>query len=114
MPMIKLALLGYSGRMGQAIALEIAARDSACKLVSGVVRAMKPQYKKAEGILVTSHADEAISIADVVIDFTLADAVAANARMVAAHKKTYVCGVTALDNGGKKALKASAAKIPVL
>src|SRR5271170_709322 len=67
--MIKIGLLGYGGRMGQLIVAEIAA-NGACTLAGGVDRALKPEFKKAEGVLITTHADEVIAISDVVIDFT--------------------------------------------
>jgi 4-hydroxy-tetrahydrodipicolinate reductase len=112
--MIKIGLLGYSGRMGQAIATEIAAMDDACTLAAGVVRSIKPEYKKAEGLLITAKGDEAIAISDVIIDFTLAEAVATNVRLAVTHNKPYVCGATGLSAETMDALKQAAKKIPVL
>ena len=111
--MIKIGLLGYGGRMGQAIAAEIAANE-ACKLVGGVVREMKPHYEKAEGILITPNVDEVIGISDVVIDFTLASVVPDNARRAVAHKKPFMSGATGLAADAVEALKKAGEHIPVL
>jgi 4-hydroxy-tetrahydrodipicolinate reductase len=111
--MIKIGILGYAGRMGQAIAIEVAASDR-CVLAGGVVRAITPDYKKAEGILITPHADEVIAISDVVIDFTLAEATPGYARLAATHKKPFMSGVTGLGADGLEVLKHAAKTIPVL
>jgi 4-hydroxy-tetrahydrodipicolinate reductase len=110
--MIKIGVLGYSGRMGCLIAEEIAA-STACKLAGGVVREMKPEYKKAEGILITPHADEVVAISDVVIDFSTAAVTPGYARLAATHNKPFVSGTTGLDAKGIEALKEAAKKIPV-
>ncbi|HUY68739.1 MAG TPA: dihydrodipicolinate reductase C-terminal domain-containing protein [Alphaproteobacteria bacterium] len=116
--MIKIGLLGYTGRMGKLIAEEIAAND-ACVLAGGAVRPENyekraAEYKEAEGILITPKADEVIAISDVVVDFTLAGSVTDHARLAATHKKPYMTGVTGLAPGTQDALKQAAAKIPVL
>ncbi len=111
--MIRIGLLGYSGRMGQAIAEEIAAND-ACTLAGGVVRTMQPEYKKTESALITTEAKEVIAISDVVIDFTLADATPDYVRLAATHGKPFVSGTTGLSDEGIAALKEAAKKIPVL
>jgi len=110
---IKVGVLGYSGRMGRLIADEIAASD-ACALAGGVVRKVKPEYKKTEGFLVTTDAEEIIAASDVVIDFTTADAVPNYVRLAAKHGKPFVSGTTGLDTKGLAALKEAAKKIPVL
>jgi 4-hydroxy-tetrahydrodipicolinate reductase len=111
--MMKIGLLGYGGRMGRLIAEEIAASD-VCVLAGGAVRAMKPEYKKAEGLLLTPHADEVIAISDVVIDFTTAAAVIDHAHSTLAHKKPFMTGVTGLAPAAHDALKEASAKIPLL
>ena len=110
--MIKIGVLGYGGRMGQLIAEEIAANEK-CALAGGVVRAIKPEYKKAEGILITSKADEVVAISDMVIDFTAAEATPEYVHLAAAHKKPFVSGTTGLTAAGHEALQQAAAKIPV-
>jgi len=111
--MIKIGLLGYGGRMGQVIAGEIAASTTAT-LVAGVVRSVKSEYKKTEGLLITTKADEAIAMSDVIIDFTLANATVANIQLAVTHKKPFVCGTTGLSAETTDALKKAAKTIPVL
>jgi len=111
--MIKIGILGYAGRMGQLIADEVRAND-ACTLVGGADRAITPAYKKAEGILLTPHADEVIAISDVVINFTLAEATPGFAQLAATHKKAFVTGATGLDDRQLETLKQAAKQIPLL
>lgn len=110
--MIKIGLLGYSGRMGQAIAHEIALNDD-CVLASGVVRTIRPEHTD-EDILITSDADKAIATSDVVVDFTLPEATLANAKLAVTHKKPFVCGTTGLSTEIVDTLKQAARTIPVL
>lgn len=110
--MIKIGLLGYSGRMGQAIAHEIALND-ACVLASGVVRTIRPEHAE-EDFVVTTDTDQAIATSDVVIDFTLPEATAANVAAAVTHKKPFVCGTTGLSAETLETLKQAGKKIPVL
>jgi 4-hydroxy-tetrahydrodipicolinate reductase len=111
--MIRVGLLGYSGRMGQSIVGEIAASD-ACVLAGGVVRSNKPDMKKPEGAIITTNADEVIAISDVIIDVTLADATPNYARLAAGHGKAFVGCTTGFGAEGMEALKQASAKIPLL
>lgn len=111
--MIRIGILGYSGRMGQLIAQEIAVSD-ACVLVGGVVREVKLAFRQPEGVLITSKPDEVIAISDVVIDFTTAETTPDLVRLAASHGKAFVSGTTGLNAEGHAALKQAAEKIPVL
>jgi 4-hydroxy-tetrahydrodipicolinate reductase len=111
--MIRIGLFGYCGRMGQLIAAEIAASDK-CVLAGGVDRTIKSGIPKPEGAIITTHADEVISISDVVIDFTVADSTPDNARRAAAHGKAFMTGTTGLDETGVEALKHATQQVPVL
>jgi len=110
--MIKIGLLGYAGRMGQAIAAEIAA-SAACELAGGVVRELKPEYKKSK-LLITTKADDVIAISDVAVDFTFAAATIPYAKLAAAHNKPFMTGTTGLAAKDLDELKKLAKKIPVL
>jgi len=110
--MIKITILGFAGRMGQAIAREVGDHPG-CKLVGGVIL-QGTDAPRPDGVFVTSKTDEAIAIADVVIDFTLAKAVPGNAQLAAKHNKAYVCGVTGLGANALDAIKQAAEKIPVV
>lgn len=112
--MIRIGILGYAGRMGQAIAAEIAAAGDACVLVGGADHAIKPDIKKTEGVLVTPNAEEVIAISDVVINFTLAAATPGFAQLAVKHKKPFMTGVTGLSAEQIDSLKQAAKHIPLL
>ena len=111
--MIKIGILGFSGRMGQAIAAEIEAVHQ-CTLSGGVVRTLKPLARVTEGAVISTNPDDVIAASDLIIDFTLPQATADYADRVAAHGKPLVCGTTGLHNDTIDLLKHHASKIPVL
>jgi 4-hydroxy-tetrahydrodipicolinate reductase len=111
--MIRIGLLGYGGRMGQAIAAELATSKTS-KLAIGHVRSVKPEHMKADNAVITSDADKVVALADIVIDFTLPEVTAQHAQLAVAHKKPFVCGTTGLSAKDIDALKLAATKIPLL
>jgi 4-hydroxy-tetrahydrodipicolinate reductase len=111
--MIRIGILGYAGRMGQAIAEDIAIRDG-CELAAGLVRSAQAQSPNASGPLLTDDCDAVMEASDIVIDFTLATASPDFAKLAAKHKKPLVCGTTGMDEAGIAALKAMAKIIPLL
>lgn len=110
--MIKIGLLGYSGRMGQAIAVEIAASNQ-CVLASAAVRNEKPEYKQAD-FLISTNIDDVIAACDVVIDFTLPEITHNNMQASLRHNKPFVCGTTGLSTETIHELKKAAQQIPLL
>lgn len=108
----RIGLLGYGGRMGQAIAAEIAA-STACVLAGGADRHID-RIKKAEGVVLSTEAVDIIRISDVVIDFTSADSTPNHARLAAENGKAFVSGTTGMGAAGIDALKQAAQKIPLL
>lgn len=111
--MIKVGILGYSGRMGQAIATEVEAVHQ-CVLAGGVVRTIKPEMKRPEGLVISTNPDDVIAVSDIVIDFTLPQATGDYAERVAAHGKPLVCGTTGLNTQTIELLKQLSLKIPIL
>ena len=93
---VKIGILGISGRMGQAIAAEIATRED-CVLAGGAGR---------------DNVDAVMAASDVVIDFTSPDATPELARRAAKLGKPFMSGTTGLGEG-IKVLQEAAAKIPV-
>lgn len=96
---IKIALLGASGRMGQMIAAEIAARQD-CKIIAAPGRAddKAPAFKNS----------------DVVVDFTAAGFAESHAALSHQYGRALVMGTTGLDAAAEAALKTAAKKAPVL
>ena len=110
--MIRIGLLGYSGRMGQAIAADIAKRTN-CQLTAGLVRDAK-LMRTTETLLLSTNVDDVIKASDVVIDFTLASATPDFVSRATALGKAYVAGTTGMDEKAVAVLKDAACKIPVL
>jgi 4-hydroxy-tetrahydrodipicolinate reductase len=111
--MVKIGLLGYAGRMGQAIADDIAGRKD-CVLAAGLVRQLAHDMKRSDGIFISANIDEVMAASDIVIDFTLAEATAGHVKLAVKHKKPFVSGTTGLDAAALDALKKAAHDIPVL
>ncbi|MGE3622590.1 MAG: 4-hydroxy-tetrahydrodipicolinate reductase [Bdellovibrionales bacterium] len=111
--MTKLAILGYAGRMGQAIAQEIE-NGAQATLAAGLVVEGQPLPPERKGILVSTKPDEVIAAAEVLINFTLADATLALAELTAKHKKPFMTGVTGLSDNAVAALKKLSQDIPIL
>ncbi len=118
--MLRIALIG-AGRMGQAIATEIAA-SADLELAGVCVRkggksAAITRLEAIDGlpaVPVVSHPRDILGNADVVIDFSLPDACVAVAAAAVQEKTPLVCGVTGLDAIGLSALQAASAHIPLL
>jgi 4-hydroxy-tetrahydrodipicolinate reductase len=106
----RIGLLGYSGRMGQAIAAEIATGDS-CILTAGLTRRAAPEHAN---LLLSRLPETVVDACDVVIDFTLPDATPDHALLAAKLGKPIVIGVTGLDAEALAILKQAAEKTAVL
>src|SRR5690349_18900433 len=109
--MIKLVISGIGGRMGQRI-LALARQDAAFKVVYGL-ESSSFQGSDLDGVRVGSDLS-AIKGADVVIDFTVAEATAKLAPEVAKYKKALVIGTTGLDEDQLNEIAKVAKKIPVV
>jgi 4-hydroxy-tetrahydrodipicolinate reductase len=68
----------------------------------------------ALGVPLSVRPETAVAGAAVAVDFTLAEAVPANAAACAANGTALVCGVTGLDEAGHAALRRAAESVPVL
>ena len=111
--MIRIGILGFSGRMGQAIAAEIVGVHQ-CTLSGGVVRVIKPGMQAPEGAVISTNPDDVIAVSDLLIDFTLPQATADYAERVASHGKPLICGTTGLRPDTVDILKEHAKRIPLL
>lgn len=116
--MIKLAVAGALGRMGQRI-LTLASQDSAFKIVGAVEYTEHPNvgkdvgtlvFGKEIGVFVTAKIAEALEKADVVIDFSHHSALKLNIQEAVRSKTSYVLGTTGLTEAHKKILKEASKK----
>jgi 4-hydroxy-tetrahydrodipicolinate reductase len=103
----RIAIAGALGRMGQAIAMAVAARDD-------LVVAARFDRPGATGEGLVSQ-DEALGLCDVVIDFTLPEASVALAQACAARGgPALVVGATGISDDQIALLKAASTKIPMV
>ncbi len=111
--MIKLAIAGFCGKMGQRIfALSVA--DKSFKVVVGLEKKGHPSSGKVtDGIRVTDNLEE-IKECDCVIDFTVAAATLENLPYIVKHKKCAVIGTTGLDESQQAILKEASKKIAIV
>ena len=109
---VRIGILGYTGRMGQEIAAEVAQRVG-CVLAGGLVRDVT-RVTPRDGVLFSTRADEVMAVSDVVIDFTLAEATTAFVQQAVACGKPLICGTTGLGADAIAALKKAGQTIPVL
>jgi 4-hydroxy-tetrahydrodipicolinate reductase len=119
---IRIGITGCGGRMGRMLIAEVA---GASGLVlaggsdtekSGVVGRDLGELAGIGALGVTASADTAaiIGAADVVIDFTIASAAAAHARLCAERGTALVIGTTGLDAAQTKAIESAAQRIPIV
>ncbi len=111
---VRIGIVGFAGKMGQAIAQAVMNNPSAT-LVGGSDRTLTPELKKTYAdLLLTEKADELFPQCDIVIDFSSPKATAEIANLAAQHGKALVCGTTGLDDDGKAALAEAAKSVPAL
>jgi len=117
--MIKVAVAGAAGRMGQRIMANLLA-SADLKLVGAVEHAKSPALGKDAGLVagagecgvkIVDSLDAVIGLADVVIDFTAPEATLPNLDMIARHKKAAVVGSTGHGPELRQSIESMAKKI---
>src|SRR5260221_10674425 len=102
--MIKVAVMGCSGRMGRAVVKQVLSSDK-FEFIGGAVRTGSEAFGKDMGkilhqeplgILITDDPEPLIKKADVVVDFSVPQATADHDLLCAKYKKPYVTGTTGL------------------
>ncbi|HET6603695.1 MAG TPA: dihydrodipicolinate reductase C-terminal domain-containing protein [Xanthomonadaceae bacterium] len=111
MAAIRLMLHGASGRMGGEL-LALLDRDPRFALVA--VAARDAMAVPEGSTFVAAERLEQAPAVDLVIDFSLAGAVAALAGFCAERGAGLVSGTTGLDDAGRAALDAAALRVPVV
>ncbi len=120
--MLKIAILGASGRMGNALIECISAGDD-LELVGATTETADPDLGRdaaelarlpAAGVPLTDDRGQALHDAHVAIDFTLPAATIANALACVESGKPLVVGTTGLEDKHVEALKSAARDIPVV
>lgn len=120
--MIKIAIFGAGGRMGQAL-IRCARRLNNLQVVAAVESSECPFLGKDAGIVagtmdigvpISDDARKGADKADVLIDFSFPSSSAKHALMAAELKKPIVFGTTGLNKEEKDCLKKASAKTAVL
>ncbi|MDP3920909.1 MAG: 4-hydroxy-tetrahydrodipicolinate reductase [Candidatus Omnitrophota bacterium] len=120
--MIRIAMAGAAGRMGQTI-LGLAAKDRAFKITGALEMAACPSLGQDIGTLLgcdpvgvrlTTSPSVALQSADVLIDFSHPSALNANLKACVKNKTGYVLGTTGLKAAALKSLKTASKKIPIV
>ncbi|MCL2626292.1 MAG: 4-hydroxy-tetrahydrodipicolinate reductase [Cystobacterineae bacterium] len=124
--MTRVVVVGVLGRMGQAIVQRIS-KETGLQLAGGVVErgalgpgkplsAFMPPPPGGEGLCLLDDLGKCLTDTptDVVIDFTAPTCTAVHAALCAQAGVGLVVGTTGLGEAEREALKAAAARIPVL
>ncbi|SHF12658.1 dihydrodipicolinate reductase [Microbulbifer donghaiensis] len=116
---VKIAITGFGGRMGRALAEAVAQSDKA-ELSAAIVRpgsslvgadAGEVAGLGRNGLAIVDSLEQAQF--DVLIDFTAPAATQVNAAYCAAHGRPIVIGTTGFDAAQKEELLAQAGKVPL-
>jgi len=111
---VRIALLGASGRMGQAV-LEAAAGQDGIQITAVLVRPGSPSLgKTSHGLTYTSDIPQALVQADVLVDFSLPESTAQALEACLGAGKPLVTGVTGMDEALKARLADAGERIAVL
>ncbi|MFH1622808.1 MAG: 4-hydroxy-tetrahydrodipicolinate reductase [Candidatus Omnitrophota bacterium] len=111
--MIKLAISGIKGKMGQRI-LNLAGSDKEFKIVTLLERKGHLDIgSKINNITITDNSDD-ISQADVLIEFTSPEATIEHLNICAKYKKAIVIGTTGLSDQQRENINKASSSIPVV
>lgn len=120
--MIRIAICGAAGRMGRTL-LEVCRDTDDVSLGAAIEHAGSPVLGMdagemagigRQGVSIVSDINQVINDFDVLIDFTLADAVLANLECCCAAGRRMVIGTTGLDDSQKQAIHKAAADIAIV
>jgi len=118
---IRVAIAGAGGRMGQAlIEATLEASDLTLAAAIDVSRSAAigadagERCGRSTGVRVISDVDEALSVADVLIDFTRPSGTLAHLAACANAGVAAVVGTTGFDDAGKAEIAARARTIPIV
>ncbi len=111
--MVRLAINGICGRMGQRI-FRLAKQDSEMEVMIGLEQQNHPQLEKEiEGVRITAD-NSCINQSDCIIDFTVAEATIKILEKAKELNKAIVIGTTNLDKDQKKIIKEASEEIPIV
>ncbi|MEP6942539.1 MAG: 4-hydroxy-tetrahydrodipicolinate reductase [Betaproteobacteria bacterium] len=118
---VRVAIAGSGGRMGQTL-IEATLGSSDIKLASAldvascalIGRDAGERFGRVTGVAVGADIAKAIGSADVLIDFTRPEGTLAHVAACASAGVAAVVGTTGLSDADQRALRAHAARIPIV
>ncbi|GAA0349276.1 4-hydroxy-tetrahydrodipicolinate reductase [Bowmanella denitrificans] len=120
--MINVGIFGANGRMGRVL-IEALQHNDQAQLTAALVRSGSDWLGMdvgelagigRQGLTVSDRPDEQADSVEVMIDFTLPEALESNLNWCIAHGKPVVVGTTGLNAAQKALLQQAATKIPVV
>ncbi len=120
--MIKVAIVGAAGRMGQAL-VRCSKLVTGMQVVAAVDMATCPLCGKDSGLIsgigengikITHDLTAAVKAADILIDFSFHENVPVTVALATQHKKGVVIGTTGLNPEERAAVDAAAKVIPIV
>jgi len=111
--MIKLGVAGVCGKMGRRI-YELAGLDKDLEVALALEKKGTPLIGKDLGKIKVSSNLDGLFLVDVLVDFTLPEAVDTHLDYVAKYKKAYVLGTTGLTDTQKSKVEEVAKIVPVV
>ena len=120
--MIKLAVFGSAGRMGQAI-IRASLRFPDISMAAAIEAEKCPALGQDAGVLagigeigikIAADAGRALKLADAAVDFSAAAATVEHVRLAAEHRKPMVIGTTGLDDAQSAFVRTAARTIPIV
>ena len=113
--MIRLAIAGAGGRMGQMLINAVKSQpDLSVRAALDLPGSPTLGFEIAPQVLIESDLASALSKADCLIDFTRPEGTLVHLRACVEAKKSIVIGTTGFDTQGKAAIKEAAKTIPVV
>jgi len=119
---LRIGIVGCAGRMGMMLAQEVA-RTKGSTLAGGSERPGHAALGRdlgelaglgKLGLAVGDDAAALFAVADAVLDFTSPEASVRHARLAAEGGKLHVIGTTGIGSDGEAAIRAAAAKAPIV
>jgi len=111
--MIKLGITGACGKMGRRI-YEFAGLDKDLEVALALEKKGTPLIGRDLGKIKVSSNLDGLFLVDVLVDFTLPEAVDTHLDYVAKYKKAYVLGTTGLSDAQKSKVEEIAKIVPVV
>lgn len=111
--MIKLGVLGVTGKMGRRI-IGLAGKDRDFEVLLALEKRGTPIIGEKIGDLKISSNPDGIFLIDVAVDFTAAEASVENLNYVLKYKKALVLGTTGFNESQIKTIEEASKKIPIV